>query len=123
MQKTTGIEYLLDYDGEEYTGEDRLTMRFEIKRCPVSPERPWGIRYSLTLHDEYGTRILGFDNAHAVKAKGKRRLTGNKFAYDHVHRSASDKGTSFAVESAEELLREFFVAVEKLRTLRIRGSK
>ncbi len=28
---------------------------------------PHGIRYALTLHDRYGTRLLGFDNAHAVK--------------------------------------------------------
>lgn len=115
MQETTGIEYLLDYDGEEYTGEDGLTMRFEIKRCPVSPERPLGVKYSLTLHDEYGTRILGFDNAHAVKPSKKKPLAGNKFAYDHVHRTASDKGTSFEVATAEQLLQAFFAAVDRVR--------
>ncbi len=120
MQETTGTQYLLDYDGEEFTGEDKLTTRFEIKRCPVSPERPLGIKYSLTLHDEYGTRILGFDNAHAVKPSKKKPIAGKKFAYDHVHRTVSDKGTPFTVASAEQLLSEFFIAADKVRAERKR---
>ena len=121
MRKTTGIEYLLDYDGEEYRGDDGLTMRFEIKRCPVSFERPLGIRYSLTLHDENGTRILGFDNAHAVKPSKKKQIAGNKFAFDHVHQTATDRGAPFEVETAEQLLEAFFDAVDKVRMEKRKG--
>jgi len=32
----------------------------------VSKERPHGLHYSLTLHNEDSERVLGFDNAHAV---------------------------------------------------------
>jgi hypothetical protein len=32
----------------------------------VTPERPHGLKYSLTLHAEDGARLLGFDNAHRI---------------------------------------------------------
>ena len=111
---------MLDFDGEEFTGEDKLTTRFEVKKCPVTKERPLGIKYSLTLHDEYGTRILGFDNAHAIKPSGKKPATGNKAAHDHLHRTVSDKGTLHTVSSAEQLLKDFFAAVDRVREERQR---
>jgi len=40
-------------------------------RLPMSRHAPHGIRYSLTLHDKYGARVLGYDNAHAVKPPKK----------------------------------------------------
>ena len=39
--------------------------------------RPHGIRYSFTLHDTDGTRLLGFDNAHGVS---------RALPHDHRHR-------------------------------------
>jgi hypothetical protein len=56
---------------------------------------PHGIRYALTLHDRYGTRLLGFDNAHAVKPPKRRRYAGRWLAYDHRHRHARDKGVPY----------------------------
>jgi hypothetical protein len=46
-------------------------LRFVVTRVPVSPEKPHGIDYSLTLHGPDGERLVGFDNAHPV-AKRKR---------------------------------------------------
>ncbi len=37
----------------------------------ISAEVPHEIRYALTLHEPYGKRILGYDNAHAVKPPKK----------------------------------------------------
>jgi hypothetical protein len=44
----------------------------------VEPDEhvPHGIRYALTLHDRYGTRLLGYDNAprgEATQAQTLRR--------------------------------------------------
>jgi len=35
----------------------------DVARVGVTPERPHGIKYSLTLHAPDGTRLIGFDNA------------------------------------------------------------
>ena len=43
----------------------------------ASSERPNGIRYSFTLHDVDGARLLGFDNAHGVPRRHE---------YEHRHR-------------------------------------
>ena len=36
-------------------------VRFVVTRVPVSPEKPHGIDYSLTLHGPDGERLVGFD--------------------------------------------------------------
>src|SRR4051794_7584605 len=61
-----GLDVLLDLDGEVFAGdaEGKYVVRFVVKRVPPSPERPQGLSYSLTLHDETGARLVGFDNAH-----------------------------------------------------------
>src|SRR5580700_11015388 len=51
----------------------------------VSPERPHGLDYSLTLHGPDGERLVGFDNAHPVKGQSGRGGR-TKAAYDHKHR-------------------------------------
>ncbi len=50
----------------------------------VEPGRdsPHGIRYTLTLHAPSGKRLLGYDNAHAVKVKGKK-YSGQRLPFDH----------------------------------------
>src|SRR5207248_1384471 len=42
-------------------------------------------------HNKFGTRVLGYDNAHAVKRPKKFKFAGRRLAYDHRHRTASDK--------------------------------
>lgn len=68
---------------------------------------PHGVKYSLTLHDRYGTRVLGYDSAHSVKAP-KKGFGGRRLAFDHKHRAARDKGVPYSFESAEKLLKDFF---------------
>ncbi|WP_342748518.1 toxin-antitoxin system TumE family protein [Geothermobacter hydrogeniphilus] len=48
-------------------------VKFEARRVTVNEHIPHGSSYSLTLHDRTNRRIIGFDNAHAIKS---RRKTG-----------------------------------------------
>ncbi len=74
---------------------------------------PHGIRYNLTLHNEYGTRVLGFDNAHGVKPPKKAKYSGKRKECDHKHRTASGKGIPYEFESCAKLLEDFFKAVDE----------
>lgn len=59
-----GLDVLLDLNGTEYTEENGYWYKIEAWRVKVTKERPHGIRYNLTLHNNYNKRIIGFDNAH-----------------------------------------------------------
>lgn len=61
-----GLDTLLDLDGSILEQEGGYWIKIEVRQIPMSRHAPHGIRYSLTLHDRYGTRVLGYDNAHAV---------------------------------------------------------
>ncbi|ANH06253.1 DUF6516 family protein [Shinella sp. HZN7] len=60
------LEYLLAFNGREHHFPEGYFVKFEIKQVDPTPERPHGLRYSLTLHGPKGTRLIGFDNAHPV---------------------------------------------------------
>jgi hypothetical protein len=75
---------------------------------------PAGVRYSLTLHDRYGTWVLGYDNAHAVKPPKKFIFAGQRLPYDHRHRTSHDKGVPYHFQSAQQLLEDFFAEVDQL---------
>jgi hypothetical protein len=63
--KETGLDYLLGLDGNiEFQNDDGYWVKMEVTRVAATPERPQGIRYSLTLHAPDSTRLIGFDNAH-----------------------------------------------------------
>nr|WP_255542432.1 DUF6516 family protein [Azospirillum sp. INR13] len=66
---------------------------------------PTGLRYSLTLHDVDGTRLMGFDNAHGV---------GWETRFDHEHRygRVADP-VPYAFTGADALLTDFFAATER----------
>ena len=44
-------------------------VKFIVLRTEVTPSRPHGLSYSLTLHAPDGTRLVGFDNAHPVRER------------------------------------------------------
>jgi hypothetical protein len=85
--------------------------RFVVKRVPVSPEKPHGIDYSLTLHGLEGERLVGFDNAHPVA----RQRRGDP--QDHRHRLRSIH--AYEYQDAATLLADFWQTVDAL--LRERG--
>ena len=62
----------------------------------------------------HGTRLLGYDNAHAVKPPKRNKFAGRRLAYDHKHRHARDKGVSYEFISADQLLKDFFGEVHRV---------
>lgn len=98
-------EILLSLHGEIYRMDKGYWVKFEAYRVEPSPERPHGIYYSITLHDRYGTRVLGFDNAHAIKPK-RKGYGARKITFDHRHKQ--DIVVPYEYESASKLLTDFW---------------
>ena len=109
-----GLETLLLLNGEIYDQGNGYWLKIEAWCVEANEHVPHGVRYALTLHDRYGTRLLGFDNAHAVKPTKRQRHTGRRLAYDHRHRHARDKGVSYEFTSAQQLLEDFFREVDQV---------
>lgn len=111
MSRDTGLDVLLELSGTEYTEDNGYWYRIEAWRVTPDAQIPHGIRYNLTLHDHHNQRIFGMDNAHAPhQARGSYR--GRLVEYDHVHSHMNDKGTPYAFRSAQQLLHDFFDAVD-----------
>lgn len=89
-------------------------LKVEAWQVVATPEIPHGIRYSLTLHEPYGKRIMGYDNSHAVKLPKKFKYAGQWLAYDHKHRHISDKGIPYEFKDAYQLLVDFFEEVDRV---------
>ncbi len=107
------LDTLLLLDGETFVVEadGKCWVKFVVKQVPVSPERPRGLDYSLTLHDEDGERLLGFDNAHAVR-EGSGPGAQTRIEYDHKH---SGKRVRFYIYAdAATLLADFWTEVEAI---------
>jgi len=63
---------LLDLDGDLYViNEAGYWVKFEVKRTAITPERPHGIDYSITLHDPKNNRIAGFAMGMLSSEKGR----------------------------------------------------
>lgn len=113
MTYSRDIDTLLDLDGIIIEQAGGYWTKFEVRRlADPTEERPHGIRYSLTLHDRHGTRILGFDNAHAVKLRKRSRFHEQK-TYDHRHRHAKDEAIPYEFIDAHQLLKDFWIEVDK----------
>ncbi len=74
MQSNKDFENLLDLDGLRYVIDENLGLwvKFEVKHVPPTLNRPHGIKYSLTMHDRFNERLIGFDNAHAIEYDAKK---------------------------------------------------
>lgn len=109
------LENLLTLDGESFVINENLGIwvKFVVKCVTPSQDRPHGVRYALTLHDRVGKRILGFDNAHAVKYGEKSNVVPKRY-YDHWHRDKNDVGRPYQYKNAGKLLEDFWKEVEKI---------
>lgn len=114
MKSDAAIDTLLDLDGSIFDQGGGYWIKLEARRVAVTTEIPHGIKYSLTLHEPYGKRILGYDNAHAVKPPKKFKYAGRILAYDHKHRHVSDKGVPYEFKDAQQLLIDFFADVDRV---------
>lgn len=78
-----GLQNLLLLHGEVYDQGDGYWIKVEAWKVEPDEHVPHGIRYALTLNDHYGTRLMGYDNAHAVKPPKRQRFAGRRLSYDH----------------------------------------
>jgi len=108
-----GADALLDLDGQVFVVDTKgeYWVRFSIIRVAATPERPHGLKYSLTLHGPGGSRLIGFDNAHTVRESrgpgGKSRAP-----LDHKHRMETVRRYSF--KDAAALLEDFWTEVDRV---------
>ncbi len=115
MRRDFGLETLLDLDGQIIDQGQGYWIKIDARLVAPSPERPHGIRYSLSLHEPGGTRILGYDNAHQVRLSGKFKFAGVRSTFDHVHPSGRcGAAVHYEFQSAEQLLSDFFVDADQL---------
>lgn len=84
-----------------------------VTAVPVTPGKPHGLDYSLTLHGPNGDRLVGFDNAHPV---GRQQRGAPQ---DHRHRLRTVKPYDY--RDAATLLADFWSEVEAV--LKERGAR
>ncbi len=113
-----GLDALLALDGEVFVADadGKYWVRFVARRVPASAERPHGLSYSLTLHDEIGERLVGFDNAHAPP---RRKGRGGRAERDHRHRLKTVR--PYEYRDAATLLEDFWAEVAAV--LKARGVR
>ena len=107
------IRTLLDLHDQIIDQEDGYWLKIEAWEVSPSKNIPHGIRYTLTLHAPSGKRILGYDNAHAVKLKGNK-YAGQRLPFDHKHSHVADKGVPYEFKDASQLLSDFFTEVDSV---------
>jgi hypothetical protein len=100
------LEVLLDLDGFIAEIGRGYWVKFEAKKIKApSINKPYGIKYSLTLHSPDGDRILGYDNAHQIQGVDFTK------PYDHRHKQA--RIMQYNYQNAEQLLTDFWQDVDK----------
>lgn len=110
VEKDNGLENLLELDGDEIHFEDsEFWTKFEAKKVEAKTAIPHGIKYSLTLHDKYNRRVVGFDNAHSPKLKKKYGAQITTWDHKHVEKKVSN----YEFESPGQLLEDFWAEVDK----------
>jgi len=108
--KYGSLDTLLDLDGEIFPMDNGYWVKFNAKQICPDQHAPHGIRYSMSLHDKYNTRVIGFDNAHAVKTNRKKGFTGRIVTWDHKHHM--DRVEPYTFKTAGQLLEDFWTAVD-----------
>jgi len=112
MKRDPNLDTLLALNAVQYWINNDYWVKFDVKLVKtITPEIPHGISYSLTLHDQYNNRIVGFDNAHAVKPK-KRKFSGKIITWDHKH--LKNKTVNYEFENAGQLIEDFWKEVTKI---------
>lgn len=93
-------------DGYVYFYPSGYWIKIEAKIMMKSGNYPHGVKYSLTLHNANGKRILGYDNAHLIP--------GDKYdsPYDHKHRGG--RVVKYFYQQAGQLLKDFYDDVEQI---------
>ena len=113
-----GLDTLLELHGQTlFVDEAGHWVKFVVVGVEVTPERPHGLSYSLTLHAPDGARLVGFDNAHPVR---ERRGPGMRRRRERDHRHRLRTVGPYDYKDAATLLEDFWNAVDAV--LKERGS-
>jgi hypothetical protein len=120
MERDPSLDALLELDGHILVIDPGTEhwVRFAVRRVPVSEAKPHGLDYSLTLHGPDGARLVGFDNAHAVRLTQGPSTKRAKIK-DHRHRLKTVR--PYEYKDAATLLVDFWAEVESV--LQERGVK
>jgi len=110
-KQNLGLETLLELEGEIFPMDNGYWTKFEVKTVTPNEHIPHGIKYSLTLHNPYNKRILGYDNAHGIKPK-RKKFGAKRIAWDHKHERKIVEAYEF--ENAGQLLEDFWTDVERI---------
>jgi len=102
MLQESGIDTLLELDQQILDQGNGYWIKIEARRVTPTKEIP------------HGKRILGYDNAHAVKLPKKFKFAGQRLAYDRKHRNICDQGVPYEFQNAYQLLMDFFAEVDKV---------
>ena len=105
------LEVLLELDGIEYGISNGYWVKFSVIETKPNRHRPHGIKYSLTMHNQYGTRLVGFDNAHLANIKRKKFST-KRVEWDHKHHRKVISDYDF--DNAGQLLEDFWNLVDQV---------
>ncbi len=109
----TELELLLALDGASFEMAPGILVEFAVQRTEATSERPHGINYALVLRQKEGWPWLRFDNAHAVP-ESRRGFRRRQPAFDHWHRTESDKGRPYEFTTATKLLDDFWREVKRV---------
>ena len=116
--RAPGPDTLLDLHRQTlFVDEVGHWVKFVVVRSEATAERPHGLSYSLTLHAPDGERLVGFDNAHALR---EGRGPGRRRSGEHDHRHRLRTIRSYEYTDAVTLLEDFWKEVYE--ALRERGS-
>lgn len=107
----TELKTLLDLDDLQMGIGNGYWVKFEVRLVPPNEHIPHGIRYSFTLHHPHGTRLVGFDNAHAPKRRS-RRFAGKRRQWDHKHHRCMVSDYDF--DSPGKLVEDFWRLVNQV---------
>jgi uncharacterized protein DUF6516 len=105
------IDTLLNLDGERMRLNDGYWVKFDARKVTSTEHNPYGIDYSVTLHDRNNRRVLGYDNAHGFKPK-KKKFGCHKVTWDHKHKH--EQILQYEYESAAQLLIDFWEEVDRI---------
>ena len=108
-----GLNNLLALDGLTFFVDEggSYAVKFVVKPIPATRERPHGLSYSLTLHGPGNERLVGFDNAHAVRPQAGPAGRSRQ-ARDHRHRFGTVRPYEYT--NAETLLADFWEQVDRI---------
>ena len=113
MTNYSNLELLLDLNGIEYCIVAGYWVKFSVIKISPNEHRPFGIKYSLSMHTNYGTRLVGFDNAHLADIK-RKKYAAKRVVWDHKHNRGVVSDYDF--DSAAQLLEDFWDLVDQVLT-------